>query len=280
MPVDEDGLPVCSLEPGDPLPGETRAWQRLGVGYRCETWLAWSSSLWAPVVVKFPRPHQLDHPRARRSLRREVAAMAGNLHPGLPRLYVDGTDAAQPHIVAEYVDGPALDDEIDERGAFSPLDAALLASQLLSALRTVHARGLAHIDVKPANIVLRDARPVVLDFGSAREIGALQPAGKLIGSPGYAAPELEAGAPISATMDIYGVGVVLHEALTGKITFEPEVPATERPAPIPPQPSDAADVVMSMLDPDPSRRPDLDSALRGFGVIARLFDCPVWPDWV
>lgn len=277
---DDDGKPVCAFAPGAALPGGTRAWERLGVGYRCETWLAWSATLWAPVVVKFPRPHQLDHPRARRSLCREVAALAGNLHPGLPRLYRDGTDAAQPHVVIEYVDGPALDDEIEERGAFGALDVALLATQLLAALRTVHARGLAHLDLKPANIVLRDARPVVLDFGSAREIGAPQPAGKLIGSPGYAAPELEAGAPISATMDVYGVGVVLHEALTGKVTFEPELPAEERPEPIAPPPSDAAELVTVMLDRDPAARPDVDAVLRAFGGIARGLDCPVWPDWV
>lgn len=280
MFVDEDGLPVCSLAPGDPLPGATTAWNRLGVGYRCETWLAWSSALWWPVVVKFPRPHQRDHPRARGSLRREVAALKGNLHPGLPRLYIDGTDAAEPHVVLEYLDGPALDDEIDERGAFGALDVALLASQLLAALRTVHARGLAHVDIKPANILLRDGRPVVVDFGSAREIGAPQPVGKLIGSPGYAAPELEAGEPISTTMDVYGVGAVLHEAVTGKITFEPEIAAEKRPEPIPPPPSEVADVVMSMLDPDPSSRPCLDAALHAFGTIAREMDCPVWPDWV
>ena len=280
MLIDEDGLPVCSPAPGDQLPGGARAWERLGVGYRCETWLAWSPTLWAPVVVKFPRPHQLDHPRARRSLRREVAALAGNLHPGLPRLYADGTEAAQPYVVGEYIDGPALDDEIDARGAFGVLDVTLLAVQLLAALRTVHARGIAHVDLKPANIVVRDGRPVVLDFGSARELGAPQPPGKLIGSPGYAAPELEAGAPISAAMDVYGVGVVLHEALTGKITFEPEVPAEKRPEPLGPPPSDVADLVMAMLDPDPAARPDVESALRAFGAVSQRLDCAVWPEWV
>jgi eukaryotic-like serine/threonine-protein kinase len=278
--IDDDGLPVGSHFSGDPLPGATRAWERLGVGYRCETWLAWSDALWAPVVVKFPRPHQLGHPRARRSLQREVAALAGNLHPGLPRLYSDGTDAARPHIVEEYLDGPALDDEIDERGALGALDVALLAAQLLAALRSVHARGLAHIDLKPANIVLRDARPVVLDFGSARAIGAPQPAGKLIGSPGYAAPELEAGEPISASMDVFGVGVILHEALTGKITFEPELAARDRPAPVPPPTSAVAAVAIEMLDPDPGARPDVDVALRSFGALASELRRPVWPDWV
>jgi serine/threonine protein kinase len=213
-------------------------------------------------------------------LRREIAALAGNLHPGLPRLYEDGTEAAHPYVVGEYIDGPALDDEIDERGALAPLDVALLAVQLLAALRIVHARGLAHVDLKPANIVVCDGRPVVLDFGSARELGAPQSAGKLIGSPGYAAPELEGGAPISVTMDVYGVGVVLHEALTGKITFEPELPAEKRPEPVAPPPSAVADLVMTMLEPDPAARPDVDCALRAFGAIAQALDCPVWPDWV
>lgn len=80
---DLDGLAVWDWAEGCELPGGTFAIERLGVGHRCETWLVWSVSLWAPAVLKAARPHQIHHPRAVKSLRRETAALAGNLHPAL-----------------------------------------------------------------------------------------------------------------------------------------------------------------------------------------------------
>jgi serine/threonine protein kinase len=277
--LDDDGDPVSRHEPSDRLPGNCQAWERLGVGQRCETWLAWSPELWCPVVVKLPRPHQIGHPRAQRSLSREVAALAGNLHPALPRLYIDGTSEPVPFVVLEHIDGTALDDELDERGPLAPHEAALLAASLLAALRTVHARGLAHIDIKPENVLLRDGRPVLLDFGSARRIGAGQPRGQLIGSPGYAAPDLEAGRPISPAMDLYGIGVTLYEALSGDAAFDPELPAEQRPVPAPLTESPVGDLVTCLLDPDPSRRPSLADALRAIGDITETAGQPAWPSW-
>jgi serine/threonine protein kinase len=277
---DQDGLPVGRYDEGAELVEDCLAWDRLGVGQRCETWLAWSTRLWSPVVVKLPRPHQLDHPRARRSLGREVAALAANLHPGLPALYSDGTGAAAPYVVVEHVDGPALDDDVADRGPLAALDAAVLGWQLLAALRAVHARGLAHVDVKPENVVLRDGRPVLIDFGSARALGAAQPAGHLIGSAGYAAPDLEAGAPISAAMDVYGVGVTLHEALTGLPCFEPDRPARERPAPAALPESGLCDLIMAMLAPQPEGRPSVDVALADLAQVADAAGHPVGPPWL
>src|SRR2546421_1583721 len=198
-----DGAPVWLCAPGSGLPGGFLAWRRLGVGYRCETWLVWSVSLWCPAVLKLPRPHQLEHPRAARALHREVAALCGQQHPALPRLYHDGTAADIPHIAMEYVDGPALDEELTSDGALSEPEVALLGAQLLTGLLALHHRRIAHVDLTPAKIIQRDMRPVLTSFGSARRIG--MPAGSL-GSPGYAAPELETGEPISAGMDLYALG--------------------------------------------------------------------------
>ena len=91
----EDGLAVWDWAEGCELPGGTFALERLGVGHRCETWLVWSVALWSPAVLKAARPHQIHHPRALKSLRRETAALAGNSHPALPRLLADGTDDAR-----------------------------------------------------------------------------------------------------------------------------------------------------------------------------------------
>jgi serine/threonine protein kinase len=278
--LDDDGKPISAIVPGDRLPDDARAWSRLGVGHRCETWLAWSPRLCAPVVTKFPRPHQIDHPRARRSLGREVAALHDNPHPALPHLYVDGTAEPVPFLEFEYIDGPALDDEIDEHGGFAPVEVALVSVQLLAALRTVHARGLAHIDIKPENVVLRGGRPVLLDFGSARPLGAQQPKGAMIGSPGYASPDLEAGDPLSPAMDMYGVGVTMYQALAGAPAFDPETPAAERPAPAALDASPTAELVLGLLDPDPARRPLLDDALGALAGICAEGGVPPWPDWV
>jgi serine/threonine protein kinase len=208
----EDGLAVWDWAEGCQLPGGTFGIERLGVGHRCETWLVWSVDLWAPAVLKAARPHQIHHPRALRSLQREVAALTGNLHPALPRLYADNTQDPIPHLLLEYVDGPSLADELEDNGTLSTAEAALLGAQLLPALMALHRRGLAHLDVKPDNIVLRDGRPVLIDFGSARRIGSPQPAGHPVGTEGYASPEQESCEPVSVAMDLFSLWRTLAEA--------------------------------------------------------------------
>jgi serine/threonine protein kinase len=277
----DDGAPVWDCQPGAELPGKHLAWQRLGVGHRCETWLAWSVPLWCPVVVKLARPGQLDSPRAARSLGREVAALAGATHPALPRLLADGRAAPVPYLVVEYLDGPALDEELDN-GPLSGQEVAQLAGPLVAALSHLHERGLAHVDLKPPNVILRDGRPVLIDFGSARPIDSRLSPGKPIGSPGYSAPELEAGEPIAATMDMYGLGAVLHESLTGQPAFDPAIPASRRPMPggmpIGVNPGLAA-LVAALLSPRPADRPTPADVLLMVARCSADPDDRPWPQW-
>ena len=281
VPDVDDGAPVWDCPPGAELPGKHLAWQRLGVGHRCETWLAWSVALWCPVVIKLARPAQLDSPRAVRSLGREVAALSGATHPALPRLLADGRCQPVPYLVVEYLDGPALDEELDG-GPLSSQEVAQLAGPLLAALNHLHERGLAHVDVKPPNVILRDGRPVLIDFGSARQLGTPQERGTPIGSPGYAAPEMEAGEPIAATMDLYGLGAVLYESLSGHAAFDPALPAARRPAaaplPVGVHPL-LAGLVDGLLAPDPRDRPGPREVLL---TVARCTADPEerpWPQW-
>ena len=208
----EDGMAVWDWAEGCELPGGVFAIERLGIGHRCETWLVWSTALWCPAVLKAARPHQIRHRRAVDSLRRETGALAGNVHPALPRLLADGTDHPIPHLLLEYVDGPTLTDELEDNGTLSLEETALLGAQLLPGLMALHSRGLAHLDVKPDNVVLRDGRPILIDFGSARPIGSEQPAGHPVGTLGYASPEQEACEPVAAAMDLYSLGRTLAEA--------------------------------------------------------------------
>ncbi len=274
----DDGLPVWQAEPGDALIDGHLALERLGVGLRCETWLAWSVPLWSPAVVKLARPHQVAHPRAQASLGREVSALGTTSHPGLPRLYVDGRGHRIPHLVLEYVDGPALDEEIDER-PLTDAETCLLGAHLLSTLRAVHDAGVVHVDLKPENVLLRHGSPVLVDFGSARPIGAEQPAGRPIGTAGYAAPELERAGALSTAVDLYGLGTVLYEALTGEPAFDPHVAAAERPIPsLPPavEPSLSA-VVLALLAAEPAGRCAPDRAMAVFAAGAARVDRRPWP---
>jgi serine/threonine protein kinase len=242
------------------------ACERLGVGTRCETWLGWSQLLWCPVVVKMARPHQRIHPRARLSLTREVSALQNNPHPVLPRLLGTRLDAGIPHVILEFLDGAPLDEVIDD----APLDrisTAMLGTQLLSALTAVHRRGIAHLDIKPENVILHDCRPTLVDFGSARLIGSAQPAGSPVGTAGYAAAEMEACQPISSSMDVYGVGVTLREAVTGFSVYDVD-PERRAIAAEPPYPADSADLaglLARMIAPEPADRPTVPEALDAFG---------------
>ena len=133
-------------------------------------------------------------------------------HPVLPQLYGDRLDFDVPHLIMEYVDGPALDEELEQAGAMPAAAAALLAAHLLAALVAVHATGAAHLDIKPDNIMIRDGRPILLDFGSARPLGQPAATGRPVGT--WATPPRRwRRAPVAASMDIYGVGMVLAEAL-------------------------------------------------------------------
>lgn len=265
---DFDGAPVWHFEAGEPLPGGPLAVCRLGAGLRCETWLAWSTRPWCPVVVKLARPHLTRSTRAVRALGRESFALTGGDHPAMPRLLADHTRHEVPHLVMEYVDGPDLGEEIERAGPMGATDAALLCVQIFAVVLDLHDRGLAHLDLKPENVVLRDGRPVLIDFGSTRPIGASQPAGHPVGTAGYTAPELEACRQVSAAMDCFGVGSILYEALTGS-TVGPESNLDVLPL---------RPVLTGLLEPDPQRRMTAAQAMFELAAAVPAARRP-WPSW-
>lgn len=278
---DEDGEPVWDYPPGTQIVGGYLAWERLGVGTRCETWLVWSTALWCPAVLKLARPHQLTHPRAVRSLNREIAALDGAPHPCLPRLFANGTADRWPHVVVEYIDGPTLDEALEVDGPMSAVETASLGAQLLGGIVALHDRGLAHVDLKPENVVLRDGRPVLIDFGSVRRLGSPQPPGRPVGTAGYAAPELEACLPIAASVDLYGLGAILFEALTAEPAFDPALPADRRPPADPvPVGSPLRALVAGLLAPRPEDRPSVAETMLVFGEVASRSPIRPWPAWV
>ncbi|HSB08616.1 MAG TPA: serine/threonine-protein kinase [Blastocatellia bacterium] len=157
----------------------------------------------------------------------EAVAMARLDHPNLPRLFTFGEDNGSYYLVMEFISGKLLSDEIHEKGAIGSERTVEVLSQVLDAVSYAHKNGIIHRDLKPDNIILvgdlSSPRVKVLDFGIARMVGGenLTLAGEGFGTPAYMAPERITGAAgDDPRMDIYSVGIVMFEMLTGKAPFE------------------------------------------------------------
>jgi eukaryotic-like serine/threonine-protein kinase len=207
---------------------------------------------------------------------REAQATAAIDHPGVVTVYDAGADGPTRFIVMEFVPGKSLADILREHSPLEPARAADIAAQTADALSAAHARGIIHRDIKPGNIMVTpDGSVKVLDFGIARAVdsGTLTQTATVLGTSAYMAPEQALGQPADARSDIYSLGCVLYEMLTGKPPFIADVaaavmhqhvrvapkPARERNPAVPPA-LDA--LVMQMLAKDPKDRPQTAAEVR------------------
>ncbi|HEX7195247.1 MAG TPA: serine/threonine-protein kinase [Candidatus Limnocylindria bacterium] len=199
--------------------------ERLAVGGSAEVWRAHDEQLDRPVAVKRLHPHLLPDEPSRRRLAAEARAAASLSHPVIVDVYdVDATGEA-PALVMELVDGESLGTRIERDGPLEPREAAAVTADLAEALYQAHQRGVIHRDVKPGNVLLaRDGRTRLVDFGIAHSLAdasaRLTLTGTVVGTLRAMAPEQLAGGPITPRTDLYGLGVVLHEALTGRPPHE------------------------------------------------------------
>lgn len=272
------------------LPG-LLAWERLGDGRRCESWLAWSVPLWSHVVVKLPIADLVADRRTARRLGDEADLLRRLAHPAIQRLLHDGHRDAVPHLVLEYVEGPTLELLVEDEGLLAAGDVARLGMQLASALHYLHGQGLVHLDVKPGNVVLREGRSVLIDLDIARPIGAPTGSGRPHGTRDYMAPEQCAGERAHPGMDLFALGAVLYELATGERAFDGEASSAEyaqltgpppppslRCAAVPPALERA---IESLLAPDPTRRPPTAlAAMRLLAASVPLGEESAWPDFV
>lgn len=192
----------------------------MGVVYRAE-----DERLTRGVVVKILRAHLAGDPRFVERFRREARAVASLSHPNIAGIFDYGEDAGQHYIVMEFAEGRDLAEVIRADGRLSPQRAARITAQICVALDHAHEAGIIHRDIKPANVIVTGEDKVkVTDFGIARAVGdsTLTATGSMLGTASYLSPEQAGGANVVPASDIYSVGIVLYEMLTGAVPFTAE----------------------------------------------------------
>src|SRR6478672_8403671 len=229
---------------------------------------ATDTGLGRDVALKLLRPEYLRDPDFSARFRQEAQAAASLTHPNIVTTYDYGEDPSGPYIVMELVDGEDLATILRRSGPLPPRQAARIAAAVARALAASHARGLVHRDIKPGNVLIgRDGQVKVVDFGIARAIAEAQTTlpGTTLGSVHYFSPEQARGEPATAASDIYSLGIVLFETLTGQRPFSGDGAAAialARLTTTPPRPSALRQGVPPELDAIVTKAMALDPAAR------------------
>jgi eukaryotic-like serine/threonine-protein kinase len=260
---------------------------RLARGMSADVFAVWHHALLTPLVCKRLRPADQGHAASRRRLRLEGAALSLLSHPGVVRLIDQRHATALPYLLLEHVGGPTLRDLLKREGPVAIAAGVRIVQHVAAAVAHVHGRGLLHRDLKPSNVVLRDGRPVLLDFGVVWRLVPRRRPPDRSGTPQYLAPEQILRAPLTPATDVYGLAVMLVELLTGERSF----PAGDRAAGAaladrypqlvrPPRlagelPAELARLLAACLERDPRARPP--SAVALARALDPFTDVKVWP---
>jgi serine/threonine-protein kinase len=263
--------------------------QRIGVGGMSEVWRGYDQVLARPVAVKLLAPEEpADHACDDRA-RTEARSAAQLVHPNVASVYDFGMapfppDRQAPFIVMELVDGATLAQHL----ASGPMHwdiAVRVCAEVSAALAAAHGHGIVHRDIKPANIMLTPSGVKVLDFGIATTTGQRdpQPDGTVLGTPAYLAPERLRGDPATPATDMYSIGVLLYQCLTGRLPWPYDTPTRlldahryRYPEPLPAIDGlapEAADLCIRGLNEDPAERP---TSLVAALVLAESVDARVY----
>lgn len=262
-----------SPKPGDLVAGRYRLQELIGEGAAALVFRATDEALGRDVAVKVLRAALATSTTAADRFRAEGRAAAIVAHPNVAAVFDVAPDAESPAIIMEFVDGEDLASMLRRVGPLVPRRAAAVAAQVARGLAAAHVRGIVHRDVSTRNILInREGRAQIADFGIARamhevEDGDATPRGgaRPEGSLGYMAPEVVAGGPQTAASDLFGLGVVLFELLTGRRPFdnlsgsELQERRAQSPAPSPrairPDISPELDLIATkLLAPKPNER--------------------------
>lgn len=199
----------------------------IGDGAFSRTYLATDTVLQRQVAVKILRREYVDNEEFAARFDREAHAAARVSHPNVVTVYDVGRQDGLPFIVMQYVDGPSLKEYVRDEGPLTVEEAVKITVQILDGLAAIHAGGIVHRDVKPQNILLDANRVAKLtDFGVAfltHQTG-LTETGMALGTAAYMAPEQASGDVVGPQTDLYAVGVILYELLTGRLPFRGDNP--------------------------------------------------------
>jgi serine/threonine protein kinase len=203
--------------------------EQLGKGGMAFVYRARDTMLERSVAVKVLRENYSRDPTFLDRFRQEAKAAANLSHPNIVTVHDFGLDNGQLFIVMEFVPGTDLKELIKQRGRFSAEDAIPLLIQACAGIGYAHRAGLVHCDVKPQNmLVTPDMRLKVADFGIARALSTIHPdeqSDVVWGSPQYFSPEQAAGGAPSPASDVYSLGVIMYEMLTGSLPFHADTAA-------------------------------------------------------
>ncbi len=245
-----------------------RLGEQIAAGGMGSVYRAVDELLGRQVAVKVLRRELAEDPTFLERFRREARSAACLSHMGVAGVYDYGELGGQPFIVMELVDGETLAERVAARGRLPWPEALAVGEQVARALAAAHANGLVHRDVKPANILLGvDGRAKVTDFGIAQaaQTTTLTRSGVVLGSANYVAPEQAQGGHVGPAADLYSLGCVLFEAVTGETPYRganPVAIATQHvsaPVPdprelVPDLPGQVAALIIRALDKEPGRR--------------------------
>ncbi len=255
------------IEPETIIDGRYRVISRLGSGGMADVYLAQDQLLGREVAVKVLHHHFAEDQEFVERFRREASSAAALSHPNIVGIFDRGEWNGTYYIAMEYVAGRSLKTIVREGGALDPAVAIDIVVQILRAAEFAHRRGVIHRDLKPHNVILdEDGRVRVTDFGIARAGASdMTLTGSIMGTAQYLSPEQAQGHAVSGASDLYSVGVILYELLTGVVPFEGEtavaiafkqVSAEPRPPSElnPALPTSLDAVVLRALAKDPAQR--------------------------
>jgi len=256
---------VAEVGQGSVVDGRYEILQRIGSGGMADVWLADDTHLQRRVALKVLHARFAQDREFVERFRREAEAAAGLQHPNVVAVFDRGEVDGTYYIAMQYLEGRTLKQLID--AGLTSEQAVGLIRQVLEGARFAHRHGVVHRDLKPQNVIVDDdGKATVTDFGIARAgVSEITQAGSVMGTPHYLSPEQAQGFDVTAVSDLYSIGVMLYEALTGRVPFEADSAvavamkqvsqAPQRPSSINPQVSPALDaVVMRALEKEPGQR--------------------------
>jgi serine/threonine-protein kinase len=260
-------MSVRDLDSGTVIDGRYRVKHRIGSGGMADVYCALDEQLGRDVAVKLLHRRFAEDQEFVERFRREASSAAGLQHPNVVGVFDRGEWDGTSYIAMEHLDGRTLKQLITEEAPLDPIRAIDLVVQVLRAARFAHKRGIIHRDLKPHNaIVDPDGRVKVTDFGIARAGASdMTQTGSIMGTAQYLSPEQAQGVPVDERSDLYSIGVVLYEMLTGRVPFEGDSAVSialkqVAEAPTPPRslnpdtPAELEAVILRALEKDPGRR--------------------------